>query len=123
MIYHSEEYEPSLRRVIFKLDNGARVYASGSNGSTLEWELCEIRSLKENIECFGSPCLTTDLKYYEVNFCEFHDRHGNVPFLRVTGIATEAADKPVTKEWLVENYLQNHPDKNRQSQIDTSCRH
>ena len=100
MRYHSESYEPALRRVVFRLEDGRLKYAT-HNGDVLEWEMCEVRALRENIRRLGQPIFSPDFSFYACNFPEYRERIKQGTFIRITGFYTEMTDEPLDRHVII----------------------
>lgn len=94
MEYNSDSYTPSLRRVVFRLEDGRRKYAT-HHGEILEWEMCDIKALRENISRIGQPIYSPDFSYYACSFADYRNKFKRGTFIRIVGFYTEKLCDPI----------------------------
>ena len=76
------------KRVIFTLEDGRDIVDVDSEGNYVLWDEEDLNALFENMQRFGHPCFTADLKHYDVNYEALHKRFPNARILEVKGILT-----------------------------------
>lgn len=76
------------KRVIFTLEDGRDIVDVDSEGNYVLWDEEDLNALFENMQRFGHPCFTADLKHYDVNYEALHKRFPNAQILEVKGILT-----------------------------------
>ena len=77
-------YQP--KRVIFTLEDGRDIVDVDSNGEIALWEEEDLDSLFENMQRYGHPCFTADLKHYDVNYEALRRRFPREQLIEVKGI-------------------------------------
>lgn len=76
------------KRVIFTLEDGRDIVDVDSNGEYVLWDEEDLNALFENMQRFGHPCFTADLRHYDVNYEALHRRFPHAQILEVVGIQT-----------------------------------
>ena len=85
------------QRVIFKLKDGRRKYAT-HNGAILWWEENDLDSLAKNIELFGMPAFTADFQRFDFDVNALKERFPKSRVVRVVGYETEDAYLPLNPD-------------------------
>ncbi|MBS6458795.1 MAG: hypothetical protein KH375_01395 [Alistipes sp.] len=82
------------QRVIFKLKDGRRKYAT-HNGSMLWWEENDLASLSRNVELIGMPAFTSDFQRFDFDIESLRRRFPKARVARVIGYEVEDAYLPL----------------------------
>lgn len=76
------------KRVIFTLEDGRDIFDVDKDGNYVLWDEEDLNALFENMQRFGHPCFTADLKHYDVNYESLHRRFPHAQILEVKGVNT-----------------------------------
>ena len=99
MVEKSEK-SPKEYRVIFRLANGKKKYAT-HQGQILLWDEDDIRALKLNLIRYEKFAYTEDLEHFAFFAEDLAVRYPRTPIVRVTGFRKEEATDPLDPNVIV----------------------
>ena len=87
-------------RVIFRLGNGKRKYAT-HNGKILRWDEDDLRALKLNFIRYEQFAFTENLEHFAFSADELSMRFPSAKVIRVKGFTKEDVEEPLNPKVLL----------------------